>query len=216
MEPSVDCVLDAKALIGESPVWSPEEQALYWVDIPGQTLNRFDPRTGANRTWPVPEPVGSFALRETGGLILAVRAGFATFDPATGAVTAVCTLDIGGPQNRFNDGRCDRRGRFWAGTLVPRGTPDPGGALYRLDPDYRYTRILDGLFTSNGLAWSPDGKTMYHADTRRHTVFAHDFDAATGTISNRRPFIQTHEDEDRPNGAAVDTKNFYWVAMFEG
>ena len=81
MDPQVTCVLDAKALIGESPVWSPEEQALYWVDIPGQTLNRFDPRTGASRTWPMPEPVGSFAFRESGGLILAVRAGFATFDP---------------------------------------------------------------------------------------------------------------------------------------
>jgi sugar lactone lactonase YvrE len=216
MEPQVTCVLDAKAMTGESPVWSPEEQALYWVDIPGQSLNRFDPRTGASRTWSMPEPVGSFAFRTSGGLILAMRAGFANFDLATGALTTLGVLDIGGLQNRFNDGRCDPQGRFWAGTMVPRGTPEPGGALYRLDPDHRHTRMLDGLFTSNGLAWSPDGKTMYHADSRRHTVFAYDFDADSGTLSNRRPFIETREGEGRPDGAAVDAEGFYWVAMFDG
>ena len=216
MEPQVTCVLAAKAMTGESPVWSPEEQALYWVDIPGQTFNRFVPATRGTRSWAMPEPVGSFAFRESGGFILAMRSGFATFNPTHGDLNRVCTLDIGGPQNRFNDGRCDRQGRFWAGTMVPRGTPEPGGALYRLDPDYRCTRMLDGLFTSNGLAWSPDGKTMYHADSRLSTVFAFDFDPDTGRVANRRPFVQTREGEGRPDGAAVDAEGFYWVAMFEG
>jgi sugar lactone lactonase YvrE len=216
MEPQVTCILAAKAMTGESPVWSPEERALYWVDIPGQTFNRLDPTTGDTRSWTMPEPVGSFAFRESGGLILAMRSGFATFNPTHGDLNRVCTLDLGGPQNRFNDGRCDRRGRFWSGTMVPRGTPEPGGALYRLDPDYRCTRILDGLFTSNGLAWSLDGSTMYHADSRISTVFAFDFDLDTGTITNRRAFIQAREGEGRPDGAAVDAEGFYWVAMFDG
>ena len=111
------CVLQARARTGELPVWAPAEQALYWCDIPGKTLNRFDPATGENRVWPVPEEVGSFALREQGGLVAALRSGFALIDLASGAIERLVDPEADRPENRFNDGRCDRQGRFWAGTM---------------------------------------------------------------------------------------------------
>jgi sugar lactone lactonase YvrE len=209
------CVLDAKAQTGESPVWVPEEQALYWTDIPGKTLNRFDPATGANRVWPMPEEVGSFALREGGGLIAALRSGFALIDLERGQIERLIDPEADRPENRFNDGRCDRQGRFWAGSMnEPRDARS--GALYRLDAERRCRRMADDVMVANGLAFSPDDRVMYWSDSRALTIYAFDFDAASGAIGNRRIFARLEPHQGGPDGAAVDAEGGYWSACYRG
>jgi len=209
------CVLDARAQTGESPVWVPEEQALYWTDIPGKTLNRFDPATGANRVWPMPEEVGSFALRERGGLIAALRSGFALIDLERGQIERLIDPEADRPENRFNDGRCDRQGRFWAGSMnEPRDARS--GALYRLDSDHRCQRMADDVMVANGLAFSPDDRVMYWSDSRALTIYAFDFDAASGAIGNRRIFARLEPHQGGPDGAAVDAEGGYWSACYRG
>ena len=209
------CVLDARARTGESPVWVPEEQALYWSDIPGRTLNRFDPATGANRVWPMPEEVGSFALREGGGLVAALRSGVAFIALDRGRIEPLVDPEADRPENRFNDGRCDRQGRFWAGTMnEPRDARS--GALYRLDPDLRHHRVADDVMVANGLAFSPDDRVMYWSDSRALTIWAFDFDAASGEVANRRIFARLAPHQGGPDGAAVDAEGGYWSACYRG
>ncbi|HET6518244.1 MAG TPA: SMP-30/gluconolactonase/LRE family protein [Geminicoccaceae bacterium] len=212
----VTCVLDAKAACAESPVWVPEERALYWTDIPGRTINRFDPATGANRSWSMPEAVGCFALRKAGGLVAAMRNGFAFIDLEHGRIERLGDPEADRPENRFNDGRCDRRGRFWAGTMhEPRTRKD--GSLYRLDPVGTWHWMADDVLVANGLAWSPDDRLMYWSDSRSGVVYLFDFDDHTGGIANRRVFARTTDEElGRPDGAAVDAEGGYWSARFRG
>jgi len=209
------CVLDAKARTGESPVWVAEEQALYWTDIPGKTLNRFDPATGENQVWPMPEEVGSFALRESGGLVAALRSGFAFIDLDSGKIEPLVDPEADQPDNRFNDGRCDRQGRFWAGTMnEPRSARS--GALYRLGADRRCARMAGDVMVANGLAFSPDDRLMYWSDSRALTIWVFDFDAASGEIANRRVFARLAPHQGGPDGAAVDAHGCYWIACYRG
>jgi len=209
-------VLAANALLGEGPLWDPAERALYWVDIKGRLVHRFDPARGEDRQWRVPEAVGSLAVRERGGLVLALASGFHFFDPATGATQPIVDPEPDRPENRFNDGKPDRHGRFWAGSMHD---PEisPTGSLYRLDADLSCHRSpATGLVCSNALCWSPDGRTMYHADTPTGTVWAWDFDPATGDIANRRTFAQIPPGDGVPDGATVDAAGFVWLAHWNG
>jgi sugar lactone lactonase YvrE len=209
------CVLDAKAETGESPVWVPEEQALYWTDIPAKTLNRFDPKTGKNQVWPMPEEVGSFALRGGGGLVAALRSGFAFIDLDGGRIERLADPEADQPKNRFNDGRCDRQGRFWAGTMnEPRDARS--GALWRLDPDLSHHRMADDVMVANGLAFSPDDRLMYWSDSRALTIWVFDFDAVSGAIANRRVFARLEPHQGGPDGATVDAEGCYWSACYRG
>ena len=211
----VEPVLEADIICGECPVWAPEESALYFTDIPGKAIHRFHPNSGALNRWPMPEEVGCFALREAGGLVAALRNGFAFIDLDAGSVEAIADPESDKPENRFNDGRCDRQGRFWAGTMhEPRTRRD--GALYRLDTDASCHRIAGDALVANGLAWSPDSTTMYWSDSRRATIFTFDFDPATGAAANQRVFIELSEEQGRPDGATVDAEGFYWSACFRG
>ena len=213
----VTCVLDAGANLGEGPVWSTAEQALYWADVFAPTLNRFDLTTGQNRTWTLPRPIGSFALREAGGAVLALSNGFHLFDFASGDATPIGDPEAELPANRFNDGKTDRRGRFWAGTLraeIPE--TDPVGSLYRLDRDLRWSRHADGIVCSNGLGWSPDDRTMYFTDSRISTILAYDFDADAGTISSRRVFARFASGAGFPDGLTVDQEGGVWTALWDG
>jgi len=215
MHPPFECVLDAKAQLGECPTWSVEEQALYWVDINAPSLNRFDPATGTNRTWPMPQSIGSFALRPGGGFVAALRDGIWLLDPAGGLQHKLAAAPYDVSHHRFNDGRCDPQGRFWVGSMNERR--DVRSAhLYRMDPDGRLTAMVDDIMISNGLAWSPDQRTMYHADTVSRAVCGWDFDPATGTISNRRVLAQFIQEGERPDGAAVDREGCYWTAFYGG
>lgn len=212
---TVELVLEAGIECGESPIWMPEESAIYFTDIPAKAVLRLVPETGALSRWAMPEEVGCLAPRERGGLVAALRSGFAFIDLPAGSVDYIVDPEADRPQNRFNDGRCDRSGRFWAGTVQePRTAPD--GGLYRLDPDLSCRRIAGDVFVANGLAWSPDSRTMYWADTRRSTIYAFDFDAETGTAVNRRVFLELPEEFGRPDGATIDVDGFYWAACFRG
>lgn len=210
----IDCVASTKDFFGESPVWSGSEQALYWVDVKAPAIHRFDPGSGAVRTIPVLDEVGSIALRHSGGLVAATRRGFGTVDLTTGAIEYLLYLNEQ-PEIRFNDGKCDRAGRFWCGTLDDVGF-SPVGALYRIGADRRRERLDDGFVLVNGIAWSPDNRTMYVADSRREVVYAYDYEIGDGSIHNRRPFIQTDEIEGRVDGATVAADGTYWCAHVRG
>ena len=209
------CALDIRASLGECPVWSTAEQALYWADINAPSLNRFDPATGGNRVMPMPSSIGSFALRKRGGFIVALRDGLWLARPDGTLERRMVEAPYDPAHHRFNDGRCDPQGRFFAGTMNEKRDA-PSAALYRVDTDFAITEIFANLTISNGLAWSPDGRTMYHADTPALTINAFDFDAASGMPSKRRVFARFEAETDRPDGAAVDSEGCYWIAFYRG
>lgn len=209
--------------LGESPLWHPDENALYWCDVAGRTLHRLDPASGARASWPFPTEVACCVPALEGGLLLALRSGVWRFDPASGERRLVAKPRYDASCQRYNDGKADALGRFWCGTIhEPRRPAD--AALYCINRG-RTSRRQGGITVSNGLAFSPDGRTMYWADTTSHTVFALDFDAARNELSRQRVFArfaprgpdQPLDDYGgRPDGAAVDVQGRYWVAMYEG
>ncbi len=207
----VETVLEAKNVLGEGPIWHPGEQALYWCDIMKPSFQRLDPASGDYREWAMPEEIGSMVFREKGGVVAALKSGFYFVDLASGKVEAAAKPEPSNGDNRFNDGKCDRRGRYWCGTIsFDRSRSD--GALYRLDPDGSCHKMEEGVTVSNGIAWSPDNKVMYYADSPADKVYAYDFDLETGAIANRRVFISTADIEGFVDGATVDAEGFYWCA----
>jgi sugar lactone lactonase YvrE len=208
----VRCVLDAKAMLGESPVWSAEEQVLYWVDIIGAALHRLDPTTGQNRSWRMPESIGSAGLRVSGGAVVALRNGFHLFDFATERLTFLSDPEADEPRTRFNDGKVSPDGRFWAGTMDDNPDRRPIGGLYRLDPDHSWHKMVEGMIVPNGLAWSADGRSMFHSDSRGQVINTYDYDLSTGTIANKRVLARPTEEIGRPDGGATDMEGFYWSA----
>ena len=212
----------APSLLGESPLWHPDEQLLYWVDIPGLQLNRYNPATGRHDEWHVPCEPACIAPLLGGGLLLAARDGLWRFDPRSGQRTQVAPPPYDPAAQRFNDGKADAQGRFWVGSIDDKRAPD--AALYCLDGGV-LQRMADGIAASNGLAFSPDGRTLLWADTKGHRVQAFDLDASDGSLSRQRLFAQFPLRDPaaplsgyggRPDGAAMDSAGAYWVAMFEG
>lgn len=201
-------------ILGECPLWDDVAQALWWVDIRRPALRRLDHATGRVETWPMPDLVGSIAFCDDGRLLVALPERIAAFDPRTGDLATVATLPARIDGHRFNDGRCDRQGRFWAGTMhnLTRG---PEGVLYRLEPDGRLSPKHAGICIPNSLAWSPDGRTMYFADSLRYTIFAYDYDPATGEMSGERVFA-TSSPPAFADGSAIDAEGFLWNAEFNG
>jgi sugar lactone lactonase YvrE len=193
----VGCVLDARSLLGEGPLWDPQARVLYWVDIKRREIHRFDPTSGRDEQWSTPEDIGSLAVRAKGGLVVAMKTGFHMFEPATAKFTPVFDPERHLPGNRFNDGKPDRRGRFWAGSMDD-AEKSPTGGLYRLGSDFTCKRMVDGIICSNALCWSPDDRTLYYADSCKHTIWAWDFDADAGEISNRRVFVEVPPCEGDP------------------
>jgi sugar lactone lactonase YvrE len=209
------CVLDVRASLGECPIWSVAEQVLYWVDINAPSLNRFDPAAGRNVVMPMPESIGCFALRRDGGFVVALRGGFWLADAAGKLIRKVSDAPYDPAHHRFNDGRCDPQGRFLAGYMNEKRDAS-SAALVRLDPDFKQTHLISGMTISNGLAFSPDGRTMYHTDTPTQIIHAYDYDAASGMPANPRVFVRFTEEGDRPDGAAVDRDGCYWIALYRG
>ena len=203
--------------VGEGAFWHAAEQAFYFVDILAPTLFRLDPATDALQSWPMPAAIGSFGLcQDQPGrarrAIVALRTGVFLFDFATEALTPVAAPEPDRPGNRLNDGKVGPDGRFWVGSMDDRPEKETLGALYRIDHDGTCTRMLDGLIVSNGLAWSPDGQTMYHSDTRLKFLQAFDYDLATGSLSNKRVLRHFDNEQGRPDGAAMDSEGCYWSA----
>ncbi len=212
----VQLLLDADALLGESPFWHAAEARLYWVDIDGRKIHRTDLATGTDEVMELAEQVGCIAPRAGDGLVAALENGCALIDEWGAAPRAFGPAVLAGkPEQRFNDGCVDAAGRLWVGSLTS-DKANPAATLYRLDPDGALTGIFGGLTTSNGAAFSPDGRTFYHADTPTHAVRAYDVDPATGTLGEGRIFHQFALGHGRPDGAAVDEEGCYWSALWDG
>ncbi|MDP7241399.1 MAG: SMP-30/gluconolactonase/LRE family protein [Rhodospirillales bacterium] len=207
---TVRCVLDVGDELGESIVWCAEEGALYRVDILAPAIHRLETATGAVRSWSMPSAIGSLGLREGGGAVVALKNGFHLFDFESGSLTFIVDPEPDRPDNRLNDGKVGPDGRFWAGSMDDRADKEPVAALYRLDVDGTCHKMADGLIVSNGLAWSQDGTTLYHSDTRLCFIHAYDYDKVSGSLGARRLIAQLTDDVGRPDGAAVDVEGCYW------
>jgi D-xylonolactonase len=207
------CVWDARAALGEGPLWSMREQALYWVDILNHRLHRYGPQQ-QKATWQFDEEISAVAERaDRPGLIVTLRHGFAFFDPATEKLERLLEPEQHLPGNRFNDGKCDRAGRFWAGTM-DFGVERPTGSLYRLSPDLRLETIDTGYVVTNGPTWSIDQKIMYYNDTVNGRVHAFDFDLNSGEARNKRLFLQLTPEEGKPDGMTTDAEGGIWLAQW--
>ena len=229
----VRLVLDARAALAECPLWSVREQKLYWVDISGRTINRFDPATGANLRWSMPGEPGCIALAAGGGLVAALRDGFYRFFPADGSLKKIADAPYDASQFRFNDGRCDAAGRFWAGAMFEPRTAERAG-VYCLErgkvrlgwgPNEKYGENCGencGVKVSNGMAFTLDNRHVFQSDTPNHVIYQFAFDLDTGTVGERRTFAHRPDnrtDADyggRPDGAAIDSAGNYWSAQYEG
>lgn len=213
----VEHLLSVQNKLGEGPVWNPEERALYWVDIYGNCFYRFEPATGKLEAFDVGVSVGALAIREAGGLVMATRSGFAFWDRQDG-LRHIIDPEAHKPYTRFNDGAVDCRGRFWAGTMCDPEDAclQPEGSLYRLDPDLALHVMEKGVGISNGIGWSPDKRSMYFTDSPLRVIYIYDFDAASGAIENRRPFIHTPEEKGVPDGLTVDCEGFIWSVCWGG
>lgn len=210
-----ECVVESANRLGECTLWCEREQALWWVDSRGPSLWRHHPGSGATRSLPLPEVVGSFCFRDRGGMVVAMASGFHFLDPESGALAPIADPESSLPENRFNDGRCDRRGRFLSGTMCD-VRRDPAGSLYRLDPDLSCTKLRGDLIVPNSIAWTPDNRTMYLADTYRHRIMACDYDIDSGEISDERMFVDASGHPGRPDGSCVDEDGCLWNAEYGG
>ena len=207
------CVADVGAVLGEGPVWDPRDQALYWVDIKGYKIFRRD-QAGGIREWTTPFRIASLAPRSAGGFVAGTDRGFAEVDPEAGRYEPFDHPEPDRATNRFNDGKLDRAGRFWAGTMDDKEQAATG-ALYRLDADRSSRRFDDGYRVTNGPAFSASGRLMYHNDSARRLTYVFDLDEA-GAPSNRRLFAQYGEGQGYPDGMTVDAEDCLWVAFWDG
>jgi L-arabinonolactonase len=204
-----------RCTIGEGPVWDVAEQALYFIDILGKKVLRFDPSSGETRDWDVPDVIGSMALRAGGGAVVALTNGVHTLDFDSGACAMLATSGDLNEMVQLADGKVDRRGRFIVGSS-DRGMKEARGKLYSLGTGPTLLEIDNDIFLSNGPCWSPDDKILYHSDSIRNTVFAYDYDIETGTAHNRRAWASTEELGGIPDGATIDTDGCMWMAICEG
>lgn len=208
-------------LVGESAIWHEVESALYWVDIEGLTVNRLHAASGKFSSWKMGSNPSALAIDDNNVLVVATRERLLRLNTTDGAETPIADAPYDPSKVRFNDGRVDPAGRFWIGTMYePRD--QPAAEMYVLDRDNLRCAWRGGMTNSNGLAWSLDGRTMFHADTTTHRIDCYDFDVATGEHSNRRTILTFPTDKTapdyggRPDGATMDAEGMYWVAMFEG
>jgi len=212
-ESKVRCLADVQAVLGEGPVWVTREAALYWLDIKGRKIFRLD-GSGALTEWPTPMRVGSLAPCRSGGFIGGTEEGIARIDLDEARFDIIANPEEALPGNRFNDGKVDRRGRFWAGTMDNR-EQDASGSLYCLDPDLQWAVVDSDYRVTNGPAFSPAGDIMYHNDSARQVTYAFDI-ARDGTAANRRTFLQFRESDGYPDGMTADAEGCLWIAFWDG
>ena len=208
-------LIDCRAEVAECPLWDGATRQLHLVDIYQGAILTYDWPSGHTSSVAVGQPIGSIGLASAGRLVAGLQASVALVDLATGRHERLGAIAHSRPEMRLNDGRCDAAGRFWVGSMRE-ALDEAAGALYRVEPDGRVALHADDIVCSNGLAWSPDGRTMYHADSRRSTVWSYDYDARSGAATNRRVFCVAAEGEGRPDGAAVDAEGCYWSARYAG
>lgn len=212
-----ELTLDAKTQLGEGSIWDPRIGILWWVDIPGKKLFRYDPRTGENKEFSMPLQVGTVVPREGKGLVLAMEDGFSFFDPETESFEPITDPEEAIPTNRFNDGKCDPQGRFWAGTMAMKGENRQGmGSVYCLHPDLSVEKKITDVSVSNGICWSLDASTLYYIDSPTCQVDAFNYDDATGAIAERRAVIRIPEGKGNPDGMTMDENGNLWIAQWGG
>lgn len=211
----VDCVVHNRDILGEVPLWSAREQRLYWIDVRRPALQAYDPASGRTERFDLPELVGSFCERQSGGMLVALKSGLYDFDPATGRLDAWLDVEPALPNNRLNDGKCDRQGRFWVGSMND-GDRLPTGSMYRIDAGRRHDAMWDGITIPNSLAFSPDGRRMYFADTPSLKIMAYEFDVEDGVPHTPRLFRDMASHPGRPDGATVDVDGCLWSAEVHG
>ena len=211
MTPDVHCYETPRAMLGEGPLWDVERACLNWLDAAEKLLFTLDPATGAVGSIELLHYPGCYAFRTDGSMIMAYRNQLAIIDGDAANGRQLATPGVDFAIERFNDGACDRAGRFWIGTM-DRKLKDPVGALFRLDPDRSLTRMVGELTASNGIAFSPDDRIMYHTDTGAALIYACDFDIDTGAIANRRIFADFTAWRGRPDGCTIDAEGCVWAA----
>ncbi len=217
---AIERVVDCANHLGESPIWDVEEGRLYWLDGTGRRVGnpafwRYDPRSGKVESWALDRDVGALALRRNGGLVLALDDGFYFYDLDRPKLELLHKIEEDQPRTRLNDGKCDRRGRFFAGGMDDKEELKICG-LWRLDPDLSVTKVDGGIICSNGPCWSPDDKTFYFADTFQQEFWAYDYDIASGSLANKRVFATTRDDPGVADGSTVDAEGCMWNAQLIG
>ncbi len=209
----IEKIIHCQNDLGEGPIWHTQENALYWLDINNSLILQRGADSEAVKTYEMPMRVTALGLRQSGGFVCATEKGLHFWDGKSTKLEFINHPEEGKAGARFNDGKVDRAGRFWAGTMDPRNATS---ALYRLDTDLSVRKMEEGITISNGIGWRPDNSVMYYADTLAYTVFAYDFNLQTGAISNKRVFFQVESDFGKPDGLTVDTQGYVWVAFYDG
>ncbi len=212
----ITCLVDAQARVGEGPVWDGIEQVLWWTDIDGRALHRFDARTGHDRVYDLGLRVGCFALRERGGLILAAEHGFWSWDPDSGPPVHLLDVESDRPNNRLNDGCCDRQGRFFVSSMNVESPRRPTGACWQLAADLSVKLVADGIYVGNGMAFSPGGERFFLADTTAKKVWGYAYAPGSGDIGEQAIFADLTAFTGSPDGATIDASGGYWLAAFRG
>jgi len=222
MRVEAELLVDLGCTIGEGPVWDGDTKTVYWLDLLNNTIHALDTLSGKVSSMDVGQNTGSVAPRRKGGLIAALQHGFFYVDFRAGTIKQIRDPEADIPENRFNDGKCDCRGRFWAGTMSKKldtgyGDSGPAGSLYCLDAELGVSKKIAGVTLSNGMGWSPDNNTFYYIDTPTNTVAAYDFDPATGEISHKRAAVRLPEGFGAlPDGMCVDSEGMLWIAFWGG
>lgn len=210
--PKVEQVIDFPLALGEGPAWDERQQALYFVDIIAPALFRLDIRTREVAKWPMPSPIGSFGLCPDGRAIVALKTGVHLFDFDMAQFELIAHPEPDHPENRLNDGKVGPDGAFWFGSMHDVNERQPRGALYRVEASGKWSMIAKGFAVSNGLAWTRDGRTMFHADSPSGVVNTYAFDPATGAATDPRRLITLSREDGLPDGAACDVEGYYWSA----
>ena len=210
-----ELMTDTKAILGEGSIWDHRRQLLYWVDIEKNSLYAYNPATGENTAYDVHQKIGTIVPETDHSVIVALRDGVYRYDLVSDTLQFIGKPSSLKPEERFNDGKCDPQGRLWVGSM--RLTGKVGGSrLYRMDHDGTFTEMIDSVSISNGIIWSPDGKTMYYVDTPTSKIMAFDFNGETGSISNPRIAVSAPEEWGKPDGITIDSKGNLWVALWGG
>lgn len=211
----IECIWPAETILGEAPFWHADEACLYWVDIDGRKIMRIDPASGNRECFVQAHEIGCIVPRRGGGFIAGLAPGLAYVDEAFTEIVFLAAPEVDLPETRFNDGKCDRRGRFWVAS-ADRNETEPLGALYCLNGPGELIRAVPGVVTGNGMCWSPDSRTMYFTDTGVATIYAFDYDIDTGDLRNQRIFATVDENDGLPDGCTVDAEGFIWSAHWGG
>lgn len=211
----VELVLDSKSELGEGAIWNHKTGELIWVDIEGEILNFYNPSIRNNKEMFAGQRIGTVVPAESGQVIVALENGLYALDPKTGTKKLIADPEADKPGNRFNDGKCDPQGRFWAGTMSKNGETG-AGALYRLDSDSSVHKMIDNVSTSNGIIWSNDNSYMYYIDTPTHQVVRYNFNNDSGEITNPQVVIEVPEELGLPDGMTIDAAGNLWVALWGG